>query len=93
MKHYPPAWPALWIVIMLSLIALLGCASAPPLVLGHCEIPQAYDYVASGPADLAEVLTPPQKHLQDELAERHEHKGLADDFNGLHDYVKGKCNG
>jgi hypothetical protein len=79
---------------ILIALFLSGCGSMPPpVVFGHCEIPQAYDYVASGPDDLPEVLTPIQKHLQDDLAERHEHKTVADDFNGFHDYVKAKCNG
>lgn len=72
---------------------LAGCATPPSVVIRNCEIPSAYDYVASGPDDLPEVLTALQKHLQDDLAERHEHKTLADDFNGFHDYVREKCNG
>ena len=78
----------LWMALL-----LMGCASSPPpVVLGHCEIPMAYDYVAPGPVDFPVAVTPIEKHLQDELAERHEHKVVADDFNGLHDYVRDQCN-
>lgn len=86
--------------LKLAFIALLisfsvyGCAGLKPYlnVINSCEIPQQYDYVASGPLDLPKGITAKQ-FIAAESVERHDHKTLADDFNGFHDYVKGKCNG
>lgn len=78
---------ALWLIPFGSLI---GCGVVPtPNILGGCEMPARYDVVKTGPVDLTEAAL--QAHIEQEAAERHAHKTDANDFNGLHDYVRDNC--
>lgn len=78
---------ALWLA---PLAGLMGCGSMPSInVLGGCEMPSQYDVIKTGPADLTALDL--KGHFEQEAQERHEHKVDANDFNGLHDYVRDNC--
>lgn len=79
----------LWIIFaLLPWLSLLGGCSTIQNVLGTCEIPAEYDYVAPGPVDLPDGISG-KAFVKAEADERHAHGQLAKDFNGLHDHVKG----
>ncbi len=80
-----------WLFVLLPwLMFLNGCSTLHGIVnvLGTCEIPAQYDYTAEGPADLMPGISL-QALVTAEAGVRHDLKTLADDYNGLHDYVKG----
>ena len=79
---------ALWLFLIGWSIGLVGCGTVSNVING-CELPAQYEVVKNGPADLTAVDL--KGHFEQEAAERHEHKQDADDFNGLHDYVKKNC--
>lgn len=76
---------ALW---FMPLMSLMGCAT-PPAVINSCPIPARYDVVKTGPVDL--TATDLKTHFEQEAQARHDAKTDANDFNGLHDYVKENC--
>lgn len=71
-------------------VALAGCAHAPTVVMGHCEIPAALDHEAHGPADLTPL--PYEQALGAWAGERAGYAQLADDYNALRNHVRAKCN-
>lgn len=77
---------ALWLAPIFSLI---GCAQPPANVIGSCPLPARYDVVKGGPVDL--TATELKAHFEEEAAARHAAKTDANDFNGLHDYIKENC--
>lgn len=78
----------LGVTLMLA-FGTFGCASQPVNVIGQCPLPAHYDVVKPGPAPLtaADLKT----HLEQEAAERHQHKQDNDDYNGLVSFVKSDC--
>jgi hypothetical protein len=80
-----------WLIFSILPIFFFGCADKSVLnVIGGCELPAQYDYVAPGPVDLQKGITAKQ-HTAAEAAERSAHRTLAKDYNGVVGYVKGKC--
>lgn len=77
-----------WLFILMPWLALLGGCSTIQNVLGVCEIPAEYDYVAMGPADLPDGISG-KDFIKAEAVVRHDLGALAKDYNGLHDHVKG----
>tara|TARA_R110000868_G_scaffold157974_3_gene385629 strand:- start:4195 stop:4446 length:252 start_codon:yes stop_codon:yes gene_type:complete len=73
-------------------LLLTGCASAPPVIVGHCYVPENLNYVAQGPAELPMVETPLYpNHINDDIKQRGEHGKLAKDYNTFLEYVKSEC--